>query len=115
MTGETRYAAAAAILRWLESEPYAPDRAHPGNGREDQNYATDISSWGVLSLGPEKKGLLKYAERMSLTRKSFRGRAVIEGFDFGGPYRDTTFPDRDAVWLEGTAQMAVAYRLAGEE
>lgn len=62
----------------------------------------DVQAWSILSLGIAKAhgGVLKCAETWH--RTSSDGFA---GFDFN--------EDRDGVWFEGTAQMAVAYAASG--
>ncbi len=115
LTGEEKYRAAAVrILAWLLKEPYSSRLPHPANGRQDPNYATDLSSWGVLALGARMTPVLDHAERMALNSRTYLDRQVT-GFDFGGAYGDTTWPDRDAVWFEGTGQMVCAYQLAGRK
>jgi hypothetical protein len=65
----------------------------------------DVQAWSVLAL-PEiltrHPGLLACAERNHRTKDQ-----GFTGFDFN--------EDRDGVWFEGTAHMAVAYALAGRE
>ncbi|HVJ63445.1 MAG TPA: hypothetical protein VM555_12135 [Tahibacter sp.] len=66
------------------------------------NYATsalDVQWWSQLLPGAPKNWhrAMRYAERV---------HAVGAGFDFND--------DRDGEWLEGTAQAALAYRVAGE-
>ena len=62
----------------------------------------DVQAWSVLSLGLARAhaGVLQCAEKWH--RASSDG---FTGFDFN--------EDRDGVWFEGTAQMAVAYAAAG--
>ena len=36
----------------------------------------------------------------------------MEGFDFGSTYHTSPFPDKDAVWFEGTAHMILAFDIA---
>jgi hypothetical protein len=64
----------------------------------------DVQAWSVLSL-PDALTLHPEILRSAETqhRNSHDG---FTGFDFND--------DRDGVWFEGTAQMAVAYALAGE-
>lgn len=60
----------------------------------------DIQAWAVLALGEEGH---RYAGSLAYAEKHHR---VGGGFDFN--------EDRDGVWCEGTAQMAVAYRHTGQ-
>ena len=61
----------------------------------------DVQAWAILVFRDEAQSYIKairYAEK---------NHAVGDGFDF-----DT---DRDGIWYEGTAQMAVAYQVVGEK
>jgi hypothetical protein len=61
--------------------------------------ALDVQWWSQMlpDAAPSWRRAMRYAERV---------HAVDGGFDFND--------DRDGEWLEGTAQAALAYRLAGE-
>ncbi len=61
--------------------------------------ALDVQWWAPMLPGAPKewRRAMRYAERV---------HAVGDGFDFN--------EDRDGEWLEGTAQAALAYRIAGE-
>ncbi|WP_386066349.1 hypothetical protein ACFJIW_17675 [Tahibacter sp. UC22_41] len=61
--------------------------------------ALDVQWWAQMLPGAPKdwRRAMRYAERV---------HAVGAGFDFN--------EDRDGEWLEGTAQAALAYRIAGE-
>lgn len=79
-------------------------RFHTGTGADgsvpaDQGSALDVQLWPHLAFAsprPAWKRSLAAAER---------DHAVDGGFDFDG--------DRDGIWVEGTAQAAVAYRAVG--
>jgi cellulose synthase operon protein B len=108
---------AARSLRWMLAEPLNRSRPHPGIGRQDPNFATDIVSWGVLALGTPVAWMMPFAETMALTTREYAPVGTVTGFDFGSGYADTTWPDRDAVWFEGTGQMVCAYnflRISGK-
>lgn len=64
-----------------------------------QSSALDVQLWSQLvpRAEPRWKRALAYAER---------AHGVDCGFDFDG--------DRDGIWLEGTAQAALAYRVRGD-
>ena len=64
-----------------------------------QSSALDVQLWSqlVAQAEPRWKRALAYAERV---------HGVDCGFDFDA--------DRDGIWLEGTAQAALAYRVRGE-
>ncbi len=84
-------------------------------GDSNPNYATDLSSWAVLSLGNEYASTLSFAVEKSLNKQLYKANQVeIEGFDFGSPYIQSPYPDKDAIWFEGTAQMVLAFYLAGQ-
>ncbi len=61
----------------------------------------DIQAWAVLALDEEGR---HYARALAYAEKHHRAG---EGFDFN--------EDRDGVWYEGTAQLALAFRHAGQE
>ncbi|WP_300618588.1 hypothetical protein, partial [Dokdonella sp.] len=64
-----------------------------------QSSALDVQLWSQLvpRAEPRWKRALAYAER---------AHGVDCGFDFDG--------DRDGIWVEGTAQAALAYRVRGD-
>ncbi|MFA5148023.1 MAG: hypothetical protein WC491_02720 [Candidatus Omnitrophota bacterium] len=82
-----------AFLAWKEHEKY--------------KYALDLHSWGYCAFpGMPIKTLDQAA--MFITTKA----ASINGLDVTGFCFDL---DHDSVWLEGTGEMIVAYRSAGED
>ena len=60
----------------------------------------DIQAWAVLALGEEGKPYWKALEYVESHHR------VRDGFDFN--------QDRDGIWYEGTAHMAVAYHATGQ-
>lgn len=60
----------------------------------------DIQAWAVLALGEEGR---HYTRALAYAEKHHRAG---EGFDFN--------EDRDGVWYEGTAQLALAFRHTGQ-
>lgn len=60
----------------------------------------DVQAWAPLALNKEGK---PYWRALNYAEKKLR---VGEGFDFN--------QDRDRIWYEGTAQMAVAYHYTGQ-
>lgn len=114
----------AAVFDWLEragaagpwSEPAAAARSFlhamwsPGSGHfaigtmpdgetiSRTNSGLDAQLWPLLlpQAPPDWRRALAYAERT---------HGVDGGFDFNG--------DRDGLWVEGTAQAALAYRVVG--
>lgn len=68
------------------------------------NIPVDVQAWATLAmpLGQTYRAALQWAEENCQLKES-----GIEGFDFNN--------DRDGIWFEGTAQMALAYRFIGEK
>jgi hypothetical protein len=65
-----------------------------------ENIPLDVQAWAPLVLREDGKPYwraLQYSERQ---------HRVGDGFDFN--------QDRDRIWYEGTAQMAVAYHYTGQ-
>ncbi len=69
------------------------------NGLGTPNIPVDIQAWAVMALG-DYYSALDWAERGTYVEHH-----GFKGFDFNN--------DRDGVWFEGTAQMAVAYQMTG--
>jgi len=79
------------FLAWKEHEKY--------------KYALDLHSWGYCAFPRMPQRTLDEAA-MFLTSKKIKASGIeITGFCFD--------LDHDSVWLEGTGEMAVAYRSAG--
>ncbi|MFH1369360.1 MAG: hypothetical protein ABII64_09570 [Elusimicrobiota bacterium] len=109
-------AAAADIRKFIEKELWVPREGRFYNGYKDFNFALDVASWGVLSLGKKYSAALDFAMQKARCTKKYSEMGVeVDGFDFGGPYRNTHFPDLDSVWFEGMGQMVVAFQLVGRE
>ncbi|MBN2190221.1 MAG: hypothetical protein JW728_03325 [Candidatus Aureabacteria bacterium] len=119
LTGNDKYLKSAKDIKsWLENDPWdgKTGRFYMGRKKYNPNYATDLSSWAVLSLGRQYSGTLDFAIEKSLNRQLYKVNNVeIEGFDFGSSYESSPFPDKDAVWLEGTGQMVLAFDKADRE
>lgn len=111
------YARKAEELRiWLENVAWIPEEKRFGNGKDDPNFALDVSSWAVLAFGSKYQNTLRFAEQTCQNKKTYTIlQKEVEGFDFGGAYVGTFYPDKDAVWFEGTGQMALAYQVVGEK
>ncbi|MEL6917693.1 MAG: hypothetical protein AAFO99_08180 [Bacteroidota bacterium] len=94
------------ILRYLEEERWDGATktflASPDTPR--YNYALDLHSlgFGILESFPESS--LLAAERYRTTKTATVTGNKITGYCFD--------EDKDVVWLEGTAQMAVAFKMA---
>jgi hypothetical protein len=75
-----------------------PDTRNESSGQ----LPLDVQSWNVLAR-PNVPGLRPHLlSRVEVEHSAIDGG--LTGFDFN--------EDRDGVWLEGTAQMAVAYKIA---
>ncbi|WP_410052065.1 hypothetical protein [Bradyrhizobium sp. SZCCHNS30592] len=103
ITLEPRYQDAAQMARRLLDRTFRGDRFLLGtkpDGRlaDDNLLALDVQLWPWMAVtdAPDWRRALRFAETHL---------AVDGGFDFNG--------DRDGVWVEGTAQAALAYRMVG--
>jgi hypothetical protein len=81
-------------------------------GRNDTYDPLDVNPLGVLALGAT--GAHPYYKSLDFSLARFRNtqvwgkgksRVTVDGFDFEA--------DKNDVWLEGTAQMSIALRVAG--
>lgn len=117
LTGDRRCLGVAKEIKfWIENAAWNKDQNRFNMGRDNPNFATDQSSWAVLTLGSGYGATLDFAIDKSLTRKLYKVNNVeIEGFDFGSTYEKSHYPDKDSVWLEGTAQMVLAFDRAGRK
>jgi hypothetical protein len=105
LTGEPAYDAAAARARRLLDRSFRGDHfllgtKPDGKAADDNMLALDVQLWPWMASADAPaawRKALGFAERHL---------AVDGGFDFNG--------DRDGVWVEGTAQAALAYRIAGD-
>ncbi len=116
LTRNEKYARAAARTKeWLLKGGWNEKESRFNMGSFNPNYATDLSSWAVLSLGTEFTPTLSFAIDKALNKQYYEKKQIeIEGFDFGAPYIKSPYPDKDAVWFEGTAHMVLAFYLAGQ-
>jgi hypothetical protein len=116
--------ASRRVLDWLGSQVWNAGQARFNLGVEptriNTDKALDAYSWAVLAINQSThsvltplaiSGLLTKAEAEFRTQKAadLTGN-VIDGFDFSGA--PGAAPDKDAVWLEGTGHMSVAYRVS---
>ena len=105
LTGERKYADAATQARAFLGRAFAADHfllgTKPDGSLADSSMlALDVQLWPWMAIPDAPatwRTALKYAEAHI---------AVDDGFDFNG--------DRDGVWVEGTAQASLAYRIAGD-
>lgn len=104
LTGEQRYGTAAAQARRFLERSFQGDRfllgTKPDGSPADRNaLALDVQLWPWMAIpdAPSWRNAFKFAQA---------NLAVDGGFDFNG--------DRDGLWVEGTAQAALAYRISGD-
>ena len=108
LTGDAQYGEAADHARKFVLSMYDPERGCFYTGTADDDGITvsedvlplDSNTWALLALGRE------FADAAKVLRFIEENMAVGEGYDFND--------DRDGVWYEGTAQAALAYKLAGD-
>lgn len=104
----SRPEARAKIERWLWERMWIPEEGRFRMGSTDPNPALDTSSWGVLALGQRAWPSMEFAERtLRVEKRSDANGKLITGF--------TDFVGKDRIWLEGTGEMACAYRVSGRE
>lgn len=94
------------IERFLRLVLWQPRTKSFKMGTTSGDPALDCSAWAVAVLGLRYKETLQFAEKtFGRTKVSKATGQPVTGF------MDLLFKDR--VWLEGTGEMAVAYRAAG--
>jgi hypothetical protein len=104
-TGDPRYREAAATARRFVGTSFRSDHFLLGTTPQGQPadpalLALDVQLWPWMA-DPEAPPAWRRALGFAETHL-----AVDGGFDFNG--------DRDGVWVEGTAQAALGYRIAGQ-
>lgn len=104
LTGEQKYADAAGRARRLLDRAFRGDHfllgTKPDGSLADEDLlALDAQLWPWMAM-PESPRAWKSSLSFAKARLGVAG-----GFDFNG--------DRDGVWVEGTAQAALAYRISG--
>jgi hypothetical protein len=104
LTQEHKYIDAATEARQFLERAFASDHfllgtKPDGSPADPELLALDVQLWPWMALAdapPKWRSALQFAE----------GHLAVDGgFDFNG--------DRDGVWVEGTAQASLAYRMAG--
>jgi len=115
LTGKKAYKKhAQQIARFMEEHLWYEPEGRFFNGLNDANFATDVSAWTVCAFGRKYEDGLDFALRRARCKKYYlKTKTMVDGFDFGGPYTDSHYPDLDSVWFEGTAQMVIAFRKVG--
>jgi len=81
-----------SLMSWPENPPYA--------------YAVDNFSWGYCAFPDFPEATLDDADRFLTTQTATVTGNTITGYDID--------EDLDAVFMEGTAQMALVWRIAGD-
>lgn len=105
LTGERKYADAASQARQFLERAFAVDHFLLGT-KSDASLADpsvlalDVQLWPWMAI-PDAPAAWRSALNFAATHL-----AVKDGFDFNG--------DRDGLWVEGTAQASLAYRIAGD-
>ncbi|MDI3562377.1 hypothetical protein [Bradyrhizobium sp. Arg816] len=104
LTGERKYDGAAGQARRLLDRAFRGDHfllgtKLDGNLADEGLLALDAQLWPWMAI-PESPEVWKSALGFAKAQL-----AVAGGFDFNG--------DRDGLWVEGTAQAALAYRISG--
>jgi hypothetical protein len=105
LTGERKYADAASQARQFLERAFDADHfllgTKPDGSLADRGMlALDVQLWPWMAI-PEAPAKWRSALNFAATHL-----AVKDGFDFNG--------DRDGLWIEGTAQASLAYRIAGD-
>lgn len=97
------------ILSFLKQQRWDSEKeillAWPEN--PEYNHALDLHSLGNLIFEEFSAKNLEEADRYYTTQTSTVNGLTISGYCFDD--------DKDVVWLEGTAQMAVAYQVSNNE
>jgi hypothetical protein len=105
LTGEQKYADAASEARRFLGRAFDGDHfllgTKPDGSLADPSMlALDVQLWPWMAI-PDAPAQWRSALNFAATHL-----AVKDGFDFNG--------DRDGLWVEGTAQASLAYRIAGD-
>jgi hypothetical protein len=105
LTSERKYADAASEARQFLGRAFDGDHfllgTKPDGSLADPSMlALDVQLWPWMAI-PDAPAQWRSALNFAATHL-----AVKDGFDFNG--------DRDGLWVEGTAQASLAYRIAGD-
>jgi hypothetical protein len=105
LTGDRKYADAASQARRFLDRAFNADHfllgTKPDGSLADSGMlALDVQLWPWMAV-PDAPAQWRSALNFAATHL-----AVKDGFDFNG--------DRDGLWVEGTAQASLAYRIAGD-
>ncbi|WP_433996287.1 hypothetical protein [Bradyrhizobium jicamae] len=105
LTGKAKHAEAAAQARRFVERAFVEDHfllgtKPDGSLADPALLALDVQLWPWMAIA-DGPATWRSALEFAATHLN-----VGDGFDFNG--------DRDGVWIEGTAQAALAYRIAGD-
>jgi hypothetical protein len=105
LTGERKYADAASearqfLQRSFDADHFLLGTKPDGSLADPSMLALDVQLWPWMAI-PDAPAPWRSALKFAETHL-----AVKDGFDFNG--------DRDGLWVEGTAQASLAYRIAGD-
>ncbi len=117
LTGDEKYLKLAKeVKKWLDDDVWDKKAKRFLLGSRNTNFATDLSGWALLSMGKSYASCMAFAVEKSLNTQLYKIKNIkVTGFDFGSTYKTSPFPDKDAVWFEGTAHMILAFGVAGME
>jgi hypothetical protein len=105
LTGQQKYSVAASQARQFLERAFDVDHfllgtKPDGSLADSRMLALDVQLWPWMAI-PDAP-----AQWRSTLGFAAANLAVEDGFDFNG--------DRDGLWVEGTAQASLAYRIAGD-
>lgn len=109
--------AATNIANWLQTQMYVPaqNRFNVGEygatGLPNTDRALDAYSWAPLATASYANVLNTAIVDLSTRQICALTGNLVEGFDFSGSIGQPV--DKDAVWIEGTAQMSMAFYATG--
>lgn len=92
------------IKTWLDTYMWVAADRRFKQGSTVNDSALDTCSWAITALGPSYSTTLPYTE----THFAYTARSDANGLNITG-FRDLLGQNR--VWLEGTGEMALAYRV----
>jgi hypothetical protein len=94
------------VLSYLEQERWdTTDQLPVSWPASNYYYALDNFSWGYCAFEGFPDRILEEADRFVCTQLHAPSQSEVQGYCFD--------QDRDAVWLEGTSQMAIAFLKSG--
>jgi hypothetical protein len=105
LTSEQKYADAASqarrfLERAFDGDHFLLGTKPDGSLNDGGMLALDVQLWPWMAI-PDAPAQWRSALKFAATHLAVEG-----GFDFNG--------DRDGLWVEGTAQASLAYRIAGD-